>query len=80
MLKAIKLIELYCAVCRYYDTVLAAEAQRMSNNCRPLFTGSERVTIYLFGIYEGMFTVKAAYGCQGLFSGMVSASAQLPGV
>jgi hypothetical protein len=61
MLKAIKLIELYCAVCRYYDTVLAAEAQRMSNNYQPLFTDSERMTIYLFGISEGMFTMKAAY-------------------
>jgi hypothetical protein len=38
MLKEIKLIELYCTVCHYYDTVLAAKAQRMSNNDRPLFT------------------------------------------
>ena len=61
MNKEIKLIELYCTVCHYYDTMLAAQAQRMSNNDRPLFTNSECITIFLFGISEGMNTVKSAY-------------------
>jgi hypothetical protein len=68
MQKEIKLLELYGAVCRYYDTVPAAKAQanqrfaRMSNNDRPLFTDSECITACLFGISEGMFSVKSAYG------------------
>jgi hypothetical protein len=61
MTKEIKLIELYCTVSHYYDTVLAAKAQRMSNNGRPLFTDSECLTVYLFGIAEGRFTVKSSY-------------------
>jgi hypothetical protein len=61
MTKENKLIELYCTVCHYYGTVLAAKAQRMSNNDPPLFTDSECVTVYLFGIAEGRFTVKSSY-------------------
>jgi hypothetical protein len=33
----------------------------MSNNDRPLFTDCECIAIYLFGIAEGMVTVKSAY-------------------
>jgi hypothetical protein len=61
MQKAIKLTELYGTVCYYYDTLLAARAQRMSNNGRPLFTDSECITTCLFGVSEGMFAVKSAY-------------------
>jgi hypothetical protein len=59
--KEIQLIQLYCTVCRHYNTTLAAEAQRLSNNFRPKFTDEECITIYLFGIVEGKFEVKAVY-------------------
>ena len=55
------MIHLYCTVCRYYDSTLAAEAQRFSNNFRPKFTDEECITIYLFGIAAGIFEVKAIY-------------------
>lgn len=61
MLKDIKLIELYCTVCHYYDTLLAAQVQRMSNNDRPVFNDAECLTIYLFGLSQSLFTVKAIY-------------------
>jgi hypothetical protein len=38
-----------------------AEAQRLSNNFRPKFTDEECMTIYLFGIAEGKFELKAIY-------------------
>jgi len=60
-MKDLKLIQLYCAVCHYYDTTLAAEMQRLSNNFRPKFTDEECMTIYLFGIAEGIFELKAIY-------------------
>jgi hypothetical protein len=34
--KDIELIELYGTVCCYYDSILAAQAQRMGNNGIPL--------------------------------------------
>ena len=55
------LIQLYCTVCHHYHTTLAAEAQRLSNNFRPKFTDEECIAIYLFGIAEGKFEVKAIY-------------------
>jgi hypothetical protein len=61
MPKDIKLIELYCTVCHYYDNLLSAQAQRMSNNSRPVFTDAECLTIYLFGLSYSLFTVKAIY-------------------
>ncbi len=61
MTKDIKLIELYCTVCHHYNNILAAEAQRLSNNYRPEFTDEECITTYLFGIAEGNFSVKAVY-------------------
>jgi len=57
----LKLIQLYCAVCHHYNTTLAAEVQRLSNNFRPKFTDEECITIYLFGIAEGKFEVKAIH-------------------
>jgi len=35
--------------------------QRLSNNFRPKFTDEECMTIYLFGIAEGIFELKAIY-------------------
>ena len=60
-MKQLKLIQLYCTVCHYYNSTLAAEVQRQSNNFRPKFTDEESITIYLFGIAEGKFEVKAIY-------------------
>lgn len=56
-----QLIELYCAVCRYYDTILAAEAQRFSNNFCPKFTDVECMTTYIWGIIQQKFDVKSVY-------------------
>ena len=61
-MKTLKLTELYCTVCEYYDTILFAEVQRFSNNnFRPKFTDEECITVYLFGIAEGKLEVKAIY-------------------
>lgn len=60
-MKALKLIQLYCAVCHHYNNTLAAEIQRLSNNFRPKFTDEECIAAYLFGIAEGKFEVKAVY-------------------
>jgi len=38
-----------------------AEIQRLSNNFRPEFTDEECITVYLFGIAEGKFEVKAIH-------------------
>jgi len=59
--KQLKLIQLFCAVCHHYNTTLAAEVQRLSNNFRPKFTDEECITVYLFGIAEGKFEVKAIH-------------------
>jgi hypothetical protein len=56
-----KLIELYCAVCRHYDTCLAVHAQRQSNNFCPKFTDEECITTYIWGIFNQKFEVKACY-------------------
>ena len=61
MKQEIQLTHLYCTVCRHYNTTLAAEVQRQSNNSRPKFTDEECITIYLFGIAEGKFEVKAIH-------------------
>ena len=57
----LKLIQLYCTVCRHYNNTLTAETQRLSNNFRPKFTDEECTTAYLFGIAEGKFEVKAIH-------------------
>jgi hypothetical protein len=59
--KQILLIQLFCTVCRHYRNTLAAQAQRLSNNYLSKFTDEECITIYLFGIREGKFDVKAIY-------------------
>ena len=57
----IHLIELYCAVCKYYDTTIHVEVQRLSNNSRPKFTDQELMTVYLWGTMKGLRSVKAIY-------------------
>ena len=56
-----KLIKLYCAVCNHYDNTLVVHAQRQSNNFCPKFTDSECITIFLWGIFNQKFEVKACY-------------------
>ena len=56
-----QLIELYCNICQYYDSSMAAEAQRQSNNFCPKFTDEECITIYLWGIQQQKYDVKAVY-------------------
>ena len=57
----IQLIELYCIVCQAYDSRLATNAQRLSNNFRPQFTDEECMTVYLWGLLQRRFEVKAIY-------------------
>ena len=61
MRKDILFIELYCAICEHYDTALVATAQRLSNNFCPKFTDEECITIYLWGITQQKYEVKAIY-------------------
>jgi hypothetical protein len=61
MTNNIQLIELYCAICHHYNTTLVWEAQRQSNNFCPEFTDEECITIYLWGIIQQKFEVKAIY-------------------
>jgi len=61
VMKTLYLIQIYCAVCQYYDIIVSAENQRLSNNSRPEFSDEECLTIYLFGIVERKFEQKAAY-------------------
>jgi len=61
MEKEIKIIKLYCAICRYYNNTIIAESQRLSNNFCPKFTDEEAITIYLWGIANQKFEVKACY-------------------
>lgn len=57
----LELITLYCAVCQAYHTRLAMSAQRLSNNFCPQFTDEECITVYLWGIMQQKFYVKAVY-------------------
>jgi len=57
----IHLITLYCAVCKYYDTILHVEMQRLTNNSRPQFSDQEMITVYLWGTLQGLLDVKAIY-------------------
>lgn len=61
MSKQIHLISLYCTVCDLYATRLVTVAQRFSNNSCPKFTDEECLSIYLFGIIEQKFEVKAIH-------------------
>jgi len=61
MEKEIKLIKLYCTICDYYDTTIEAEIQRLSNNFCPKFTDEEAITIYLWGLANQKYEMKAMY-------------------
>jgi hypothetical protein len=56
-----QLIGLYCDICQYYDSSLAAEAQRQSNNFCPKVTDEECITIYIWGLQHKKYDVKAVY-------------------
>ena len=56
-----QLIKLYCAVCQMYSSITARDCQRLSNNICPKFSDEECITIYLWGIAEGKFEVRACY-------------------
>ncbi len=55
-----KLIELYCLICRIYDSQRCLNYQRLSN-FKPHFTDQELITIYLFGHLNGLYQKKAIY-------------------
>jgi len=61
MTKTTQLIRIYCTVCEEYYTTLSASAQRLSNNFCPKFTDEECIAIYLFGLAQQKFDVKAIY-------------------
>ena len=67
MEKEIKIIKLYCTICHYYNTILVAILskaqfiQRLSNNFCPKFTDEEAITIYLWGIANQKYEMKAMY-------------------
>lgn len=56
-----QLITLYCTVCRYYDSGISEQVQRLSNNFRPQFTDEEVTTVFLWGIIQRRFEIKAIY-------------------
>ena len=55
-----KLIELFCLICRIYDSQSYLKSQRLSN-FKPRFTDQELITIYLFGHLNGLYQKKAIY-------------------
>jgi len=62
MTKQHQLIKLYSDICHIMnDITIVAETQRLSNNFRPQFTDEECLTVYLWGIIERRFEVKAIY-------------------
>ena len=61
MEKEIRLIKLYCTICHYYNTTIVTEIQRLSNNFCPKFTDEEALTIYIWGIANKKYEMKAMY-------------------
>ena len=61
MEKEIRFIKLYCTICYYYNTTIVAEIQRLSNNFCPKFSDEECITIYLWGIANQKYEMKAMY-------------------
>lgn len=55
-----KLIELYCLICRLYDSQSCLKYQR-SSNFKPRFSDQELITVYLFGHLNGLYQKKAIY-------------------
>ena len=56
-----QLIELYSHVSEEYYNTLYVEMQRLSNNHTPKFSDEEVLATYLWGLLQGMRTVKAVY-------------------
>lgn len=56
----IKLIELYCLICRIYDNNSVLKQQRISN-FKPLFTDQELVTCYFFAMLNNQRQIKEIY-------------------
>ena len=48
------LIELFCSICRHYDTTLKHIVQRFSNNNSPKFSDTECITICIFWMKCGV--------------------------
>lgn len=61
MEKNLQFIEIYCTVCQEYCNITARESQRLSNNFCPKFTDEEAIAIYLWGIANQKYEVKAIY-------------------
>jgi hypothetical protein len=61
MEKEIKLIKLYCQICQYYDNILVAEMQRLSNNFSPQFSDEECITVHLWGIANEKYETKSVH-------------------
>lgn len=57
----IKLIELYCLICHFYDSQSILKHQRLSNNRKPKFTDQELITCYFFGMLNNHTQQKAIY-------------------
>lgn len=57
----IKLIELYCLICHFYDTQSVLNEQRLSNNSKPCFTDQELVTCYFFGMLNNHYQQQKIY-------------------
>lgn len=57
----IKLIELYCLICHFYDTQSVLNQQRLSNNSKPCFTDQELVTCYFFGMLNNQTQQQKIY-------------------
>ncbi len=55
-----KLIELYCLICRLYDSQSSLKSQRLSN-FKPRFSDQELITVYLFGHLNGLYQKKAIH-------------------
>lgn len=58
--KELQLIALYCTVSDNHSTI-EWETQRLSNNFRPKFLDEECITVYLWGIMNRRFELKAIY-------------------
>ena len=53
-----QLIQIYLFVCQTYDTSSNTCFQRLSNNCKPVFTDQELLTIWFFAHLNGLFQKK----------------------
>ena len=56
----IKIIELYCLICHFYDTQSALKEQRLSN-FKPVFTDQELITCYFLAMLNNRQTKQEIY-------------------